>query len=66
VPVRFLTKIILNTIIGGLVLAVINFVGRLFNYHIALNVVTAMVSGNLGIPGIVLLVVLKLLFRNSL
>lgn len=62
---RSLAKIIFNTLIGGIALAIINFFGGFFNFHIALNVVTAMVAGILGIPGVLLLVVLKILFKAS-
>ena len=65
VPVRALTKLIFNAVIGGIALVIINFIGGFFKFHIALNVVTAMIAGILGVPGVVLLVVLKILFKAS-
>ena len=38
----------------------INLVGMLFNFHIGLNYITAIFTGILGVPGVILLVILKL------
>ena len=50
VPVKFLFKIIFNSIIGGLLILLINLVGSSFNFHIGLNLFTAIFVGILGIP----------------
>lgn len=39
----------------------INLVGILFDFHIGLNYITAIFTGILGVPGVILLVVLKLI-----
>ncbi|MGB9780449.1 pro-sigmaK processing inhibitor BofA family protein [Caldanaerobacter sp.] len=59
VPRKILIRIILNGIIGGIVLFFINIVGKPFDISIAVNPVTALVAGFLGIPGIILLIILK-------
>jgi inhibitor of the pro-sigma K processing machinery len=56
---KIVLRLIYNTIIGGIALIVINLVGGLFGFCLALNVVSALIAGTLGIPGIVLLIVLK-------
>ncbi|MCX8128957.1 MAG: pro-sigmaK processing inhibitor BofA family protein [Clostridia bacterium] len=61
-PMKILVKLLYNAIIGGIVLLFINLIGGVFNYHIALNVVSALIVGFLGIPGIILLVVFKVIF----
>ncbi len=38
----------------------INLVGGIFNFHIGLNYITAIFTGILGVPGVILLVILKL------
>lgn len=39
----------------------INLIGGLFNFHIGLNYITAIFTGILGVPGVILLVVLKII-----
>ena len=38
----------------------INLIGQMFNFHIGLNVATALIVGILGLPGAILLIVLTL------
>ncbi|ADD01370.1 pro-sigmaK processing inhibitor BofA family protein [Thermoanaerobacter sp. CM-CNRG TB177] len=59
VPKKFLLKIIINGIIGGLILLIINLLGKSIGLYIAINPVTALVAGFLGIPGIILLIILQ-------
>ncbi len=59
-PLKLVFKLIYNGVIGGIMLYVINFIGSHFGFTIALNPVTALVAGFLGIPGIVLLILVKL------
>lgn len=54
-----LKKIILNTILGAVLLAIINFIGIYFSFNIALNIYSALIIGILGVPGLVLLILLK-------
>ena len=63
VPLKIILKLVYNALIGGVVLLAINFVGNMFGYHIAFNILTALTVGFLGVPGIVLLILLKFLFK---
>ncbi|MBQ3409021.1 MAG: pro-sigmaK processing inhibitor BofA family protein [Clostridia bacterium] len=58
-PVKKIIKIVINSIIGALVIFVINAVGNSFNFHIGLNWATILTTGVLGIPGFILVIVLK-------
>lgn len=60
IPLKIIMKIIGNSILGGILIYVVNLIGGMFNFHIGLNVVTAIVTGILGIPGVILLILLKL------
>ena len=60
VPLKALFKLIINSVLGGLLIFIINLIGAVWNFHIGLNIVTAILEGVLGIPGAVLLVILKL------
>lgn len=57
--VNVLKKVILNTILGAVLLAIINFIGIYFDFNIALNIYSALIIGILGVPGLVLLIFLK-------
>ena len=57
VPLKALFKLIINSVLGGLLIFIINLIGAVWNFHIGLNIVTAILVGILGIPGAVLLVI---------
>lgn len=57
--VKIIKKLFINTILGAILLAIINFVGIYFNFNIALNIYSALIIGILGVPGLVLLIFLK-------
>ncbi|MFZ5351186.1 MAG: pro-sigmaK processing inhibitor BofA family protein [Bacillota bacterium] len=59
-PVKLIVKLIINGIIGAAALFAINFVGAYFNFSIGINPITALIAGFLGIPGILLLLFIKL------
>ena len=60
-PVKKILKLVLNSIIGGIVIFIINLVGASFGFHIGLNFFTSIVIGFLGLPGAVILIIIKLL-----
>lgn len=59
VPIKIILKLILNGIIGGLVLVVLNFFGSFLQLYIPINPFTALITGLLGIPGILMILFLK-------
>lgn len=61
VPIKKVLKLVINSILGGLVIFLINLIGNSFGFHIGLNFFTSILIGILGIPGAVFLVILKLL-----
>lgn len=60
-PLKFILKLIVSGILGGILLFVINLVGGIFSVTIAINPLSAIIAGYFGVPGIVLLLVLKLI-----
>ena len=62
-PLKSILKLIFNSILGGLCIYMINLIGANFAFHIGLNIVTSMLVGILGIPGAVLLIILKVILR---
>ncbi|MBP2654075.1 MAG: sigmaK-factor processing regulatory protein BofA [Firmicutes bacterium] len=58
-PLKFIFRLVYNAIIGGIMLWVVNFIGVHFDFTIAINPITALVAGILGIPGVLLLILFK-------
>ena len=60
-PLKKVFKLVINSIIGAILLYIINIIGVNFNFHIGLNWWTILSTGFLGVPGVILIVLLKLL-----
>ena len=58
-PLRHILKLLLNSVLGGFLIYIVNVVGDSFGFHIGLNWATAIFSGLLGVPGVVVLVLVK-------
>lgn len=63
-PLRMVLKLIYNALIGGIVLVVLNFFGSHFGLYIAVNPITALLVGFLGVPGIILLLIVKYILSS--
>ena len=50
-PIKIIVKLIINTILGGLIIAGINWLGSSFALNIGLNVFTAIFVRNSWSPG---------------
>ena len=61
VPIKKILKLVLNSILGGVVIFIINVIGANFGFHIGLNFFTSILIGLLGLPGVVCLIIIKLL-----
>ena len=59
-PMLKILKLVLNSVLGGLFIFIINLIGNVFSFHIGLNYITSIFVGILGIPGAILLIILKL------
>jgi inhibitor of the pro-sigma K processing machinery len=59
-PIRMVFRLVYNGLIGGAMLWALNFVGAHVGFTIAINPLTALVAGFLGIPGVILLVLFKI------
>ncbi len=66
IPIKTILKLSINSILGGVLIYMINLIGGTFGFHIGLNIVTSICIGILGIPGAVLLVVLKMFIRLAI
>ena len=61
VPIKKIFKLVINSILGGITIFLINLVGGIWGFHIGLNIFTSILIGLLGLPGAVCLVIVKLL-----
>lgn len=57
-PVKMIGKLIANSLLGAGLIALINIVGGGLGIGIPLNVVNAIITGILGVPGAVMLLVI--------
>jgi len=60
-PIKKIFKMVINIVVGGLLLVVVNYIGGNFGFVIPINWITALVVGVLGIPGLIVLTILTLL-----
>jgi len=56
-PLKILGKLVLNAVLGVLLLLLVNFVGNYVGFTIAINPVTALIAGFLGVPGVIFLII---------
>lgn len=60
-PLKFLLKAISSSLLGAMALLLINVFGGLFSVTIAINPLSAFIAGYFGLPGIILLLIIKLI-----
>lgn len=58
-PLKWLFRLMISCLIGSGCLALLNILGGVLNFHIALNPLTALISGVLGVPGVIMTLVLQ-------
>lgn len=59
-PLRLLIRLLVTFVVGGILLALVNLLGGVFNFHIAVNPVTMLAAGAFPVPGLLLLGLLTL------
>lgn len=59
-PLKLALKVLLNTLLGFAALFLVNLASGLTGFTLGLNLFNALIVGILGVPGLVLLVLLKL------
>jgi inhibitor of the pro-sigma K processing machinery len=64
-PMRFIGQGIIKIMIGALLLFFLNAFGTMINIHVPINLVTASVSGFLGLPGLAALAAIQYFIIGS-
>lgn len=59
-PIKLIFKLLINTVLGFLLLFLANFVGGFFDFSIPVNLLTCLISGVFGVPGVIFLAVVIL------
>jgi inhibitor of the pro-sigma K processing machinery len=58
-PFKIFIRFLVSAVLGGIMLAIFNVVGTIWGIQIGLNVITAAITGFMGVPGIVLILLLQ-------
>ena len=61
-PIKWIFKLLLNAVTGFLLLFLANLISGFFDYSVPVNLVTCLVSGVFGIPGVIFLFVVTYFF----
>lgn len=61
-PFKKILKLVLNIIFGIILILITNIFGESIALHIPFNMVTAAISGFLGVPGVICLIILHYIF----
>jgi len=62
-PVKLLWKLLFNSALGLVLLILVNYGAAFLNFALPINIITVLVAGFLGIPGILLLICFQLLLK---
>jgi len=60
-PMKLLFKLIINSAIGLVMLIAFNFLGGFIHIYIGINLLTILIAGILGFPGIILILLLQMI-----
>ena len=59
-PIRLIFKLLINTAVGFALLFLVNLIGSYFGFSLEMNLLNALITGIFGIPGVVVLIFIKL------
>lgn len=58
-PMKIIIKLVINGLVGGVIIFVVNLIGANFGFMIDLTWITALIVGFLGVPGVVVVAILQ-------
>ena len=59
-PIRLIFKLLINTAVGFALLFLVNLFGSYFGFSLEMNLLNALITGIFGIPGVIVLIFIKL------
>lgn len=60
-PLRWVLGLACNAVLGGAAMFILNYLGTFLHFHFAINPFTALITGILGIPGLIMQYILQLI-----
>jgi inhibitor of the pro-sigma K processing machinery len=63
-PVKLLWKLLINSAVGLVLLVLVNYLASYFDFSLPVNIISILIAGFLGIPGVILLICLQLLLMH--
>ena len=61
-PLKWAFKLLINAASGFFALVILNFFGGIVGLSLTVNLINCLVAGILGLPGVILLLLIKYLF----
>ncbi len=58
-PIKMLIKLAINSILGAIVLVLVNLAGDMFGFSVEISALNCVIVGFLGVPGVLLVIALK-------
>ena len=58
-PLKWITKAALHAAVGFVALFILNFIGSWIGVELELNMINALITGMLGVPGVLILLIFK-------
>jgi inhibitor of the pro-sigma K processing machinery len=58
-PIRLIFKLLLNALSGFMLLLLANLISGFFDFSVPINLLSCIVSGAFGIPGVALLILIQ-------
>lgn len=59
VPIKVILRGVISSCLGGGIILIINLVGGIFGFSLPFNLLSSFIVGIFGIPGVILLLILK-------
>lgn len=61
-PLRIIMNLLINGVVGGILLLIVNLVGGLIGLEIKINIINSLIAGIFGVPGVIFIIIWQLLF----
>lgn len=58
-PMKLIIKLVINGLVGGVIIFLVNLIGASFGFMIDLTWITALIVGILGVPGVIIVAILQ-------
>lgn len=60
-PLKIILRLLVNGLIGGVLLLILNFIGSFFGFALDITPLSALVAGVFGLPAVIVLILIQVL-----